>query len=126
MRSALALGAAAVAALAAVIAQLDGDDDIVPFFVALTVLALVSAWALTDPARHGGRLLARGIAVLWLGAATWIGGLLVIFQATCGCSMPGPLPPEATYLGLPATVYHLAGVYLGGALVAVAAFSRRL
>ena len=52
--------------------------------------------------------------------------LLVIFQVTCGCSMPGPLPPGATYLGLPATVYHLAGVYLGGALVAVAAFSRRL
>jgi hypothetical protein len=40
--------------------------------------------------------------------------------------MPAPIGPEATYLGLPATAYHLAGVYVGGALVAVAAFSRRL
>jgi len=32
MRSGLALGAAALAALAAVIAQLDGDGAIVPFF----------------------------------------------------------------------------------------------
>jgi len=125
MRSALALGAAAVAALAAVIAQLDGDDDIVPFFVALTVAALIAAWLLTDPGRPG-RLVARGIAVLWLGAATWIGGLLVFSQVTCGCSMPEPVAPEATYLWLPATVYHLAGVYLGGAFMAVAAFSRRL
>jgi hypothetical protein len=33
---------------------------------------------------------------------------------------------EATYLGLTATVHHVGAVYLGGALMAVAAFSRRL
>jgi hypothetical protein len=63
--------------------------------------------------------------VAWLGAAAWIGVLLVMYQMSCACSIP-PRPPEATYLGLTATAYHLAGVYLGGALVAVAAFSRSL
>jgi hypothetical protein len=33
-------------------------------------------------------------------------------------------PREATYLGLTAAVHQLAGVYLGGALMTVAAFSR--
>jgi hypothetical protein len=46
-------------------------------------------------------------------------------RALCACSMPEPVA-EATYLGLTATVFHLAGVYLGGALVAVAAFTKRL
>lgn len=126
MRSGLALGASALAGLAAVIASLDGDADIVPFFVGLTLLGGVGAWATGEPISRGRRRIARGTAVLWLGAAGWIGVLLLMYQATCGCSMPAPIGPEATYLGLPATVYHLAGVYLGGALMAVAAFSRRL
>lgn len=126
MRSGLALGAAALAALAAVIAQVDGDGAIVPFFVGLTALALIGAWATIEPARPGRRMLARGIAVLWLGAAAWIGVLLLVWQSTCACSFGGPIPPDATYLGLVATVFHLAGVYLGGTLMTVAAFSRAL
>jgi hypothetical protein len=39
--------------------------------------------------------------------------------------MPEPVA-EATYLGLTATVFHLAGVYLGGALMTVATLSRAL
>lgn len=70
-------------------------------------------------------MLARGIGVVWPGAAGWIGVLLIWERATCACSSPLPMD-EAAYLGLTATVYHLAGVYLGGALMAVAAFSRRL
>lgn len=126
MRSGLALGASALAGLAAVIASLDGEGAIVPFFVGLTVLGGIGAWATHEPIGPRRRLLARGISVVWLGAAGWIGILLLMYQATCGCSMPGPVAPEQTYLGLTATAYHLAGVYLGGALMTVAAFSRRL
>jgi hypothetical protein len=124
-RSSLALAAAGVAGLAGVIASQDGDASIVPFFVVLTVLAGVGAWATHEPFVGPRRWLARGIGVAWLGAAGWIGFLLLWQQAACGCSSPPPAP-EATYLGLVATVYHLAGVYLGGALMAVAAFSKRL
>ena len=35
-------------------------------------------------------------------------------------------PPEATYIGLTATFYRLAALFVGGALMAVAAFSRAL
>ena len=125
-RSSLAIGAAFLAALAGVIASQDGDADIVPFFIGLTVLGGVGAWAVHEPYEGRRRMLARGIGVLWLGAAGWIGALLLWQQALCGCSYPEPIAPDATYLGLTATVFHLAGVYLGGALVAVAAFSRRL
>jgi hypothetical protein len=124
-RSSLALLAAGLAGLAGVVASQDGDASIVPFFVVLTVLAGVGAWATHEPFVGPRRWLARGIGVAWLGAAGWIGFLLLWQQAACGCSSPPPAP-EATYLGLAATVYHLAGVYLGGALMAVAAFSKRL
>ena len=124
-RSSLALLAAGFAGLAGVVASQDGDTDIVPFFIALTVLGGVGAWATQEPYGGPRRLLARGIGIAWLGAAGWIGFLLLWQRALCGCSFPPPTP-EATYLGLTATVYHLAGVYLGGALMAVAAFSRRL
>ena len=124
-RSTLALAAAALAALAAVVASLDGDADIVPFFVALTLAGGVGAWAVHEPFAGRRILLAGGLAVAWLGAAGWIGALLLWYQATCACSYPVQ-PPEATYLGLTATAYHLAGVYLGGTLMAVAAFSRTL
>ena len=49
----------------------------------------------------------------------------MLSRMMCGCSMP-PCLPEETYLGLTATTYQLVGVYLGGALMAVAAFSRAL
>jgi hypothetical protein len=124
-RSSLAIGAALLAGLAGVVASQDGDADIVPFFIGLTVLAGLGAWALHEPYDGQRRLLSRGIGVTWLGAAGWIGALLLWQQALCGCSSPPPVPEE-TYLGLTATIYHLAGVYLGGALMAVAAFSRRL
>lgn len=125
MRSALALAASALAGAAAVIASLDGDADIVPFFVALTFLGGAGAWATHEPMVGTRRAIARSIAVVWLGAAIWIAVLLLWYQAACACIGPPP-EPESRYLGLTATVYHLAGVYLGGALMAVATFSRAL
>jgi hypothetical protein len=125
MRTILALGASALAGVAAIIASLDGDADIVPFFVGLTFLGGLAATSVREPFTGHRRLVARSAAVAWLGAAAWIGVLLVMYQVTCACSFPAR-PPEATYLGLTATIYHLAGVYLGGAMLAVAAFSRSL
>lgn len=124
-RSTLAIAATVLAAVAAVVANQDGDWDIVPFFVGLTVAGGIGAWAVHEPYAGRRQWLARFIGGSWLIAAGWIGALLVWSQAMCGCSYP-VRPPEETYLGLTATVYHLAGVYLGGALMAVAAFSRRL
>ena len=124
-RSVLAAGAAALAGLAATISALDGDADLVPFFVGLTVAGGIGAWAVREPYGGGRRRLAQLVAVLWLVAAGWIGALLIWEQMLCGCSMPPPVA-ESTYLGLTATVYHVVGVYLGGVLMAVAAFSRAL
>ena len=124
-RSLLAAGATALAGLAATISALDGDADLVPFFVGLTVAGGIGAWAVREPYDGRRRRLAQLVAVLWLVAAGWIGALLIWEQMLCGCSMPPPVP-ESTYLGLTATVYHVVGVYLGGVLMAVAAFSRAL
>ena len=121
MRSLIGLGASALAGLAAVIASLGGDADIVPFFVGLTFLGGVEAWAAHAPYRGQRRRLAGGVALVWLVAAVWIGALLVWYQAACACSSP-PRPPEATYLGLTATIYHLVGLYGGLAGVLVSAF----
>ena len=124
-RSTLAIVATLLAGVAAVISSQDGDADLVPFFVALTVLGGVGAWAMHEPYVGRRRLMARGIGVTWLGAAGWIGFLLLWERALCGCSSPPPMA-EATYLGLTASIYHMIAVYLGGALMAVGAFSRRL
>ncbi len=124
-RSTLALAASFLAGVAAVVSSLDGDVDLVPSFVGLTFIGGIGAWAVGDPYVGPRKILARVIGVIWLVAAVWIGGLLLWFQAACGCSGPPP-SPEATYLGLTATVFHLVAVYLGGALMAVAAFGRSL
>ena len=124
-RNLLAAAAASLAGVAAIISALDGDTDLVPFFVGLTAAGGIGAWAVRAPYGGGRRRLAQAIGGLWLIAAGWIGALLIWQGAICGCSMPPPMP-ESTYVGMTATVYHLAGVYLGGALMAVAAFSRAL
>jgi hypothetical protein len=117
MRSLLGLAASALAGLAAVIASLDGG--IVPFFVGLTFLGGVEAWAAHSPFVGQRRWLARGVALLWLLVAVWVGVLLLMFLR--GASMP-ERGPEATYLGLTATVYHLIGLYGGVVLVLISAF----
>lgn len=121
MRSVLGLGSSAVAGIAAVIASLDGDADIVPFFVALTFLGGVEAWAACPPFVGRRRLIARSVALVWPLAAVWAGALLLIYTASEG-SRP-PSVPEATYLGLTATVYHLIGLYGGVVLILSATFA---
>lgn len=70
MRSVLALGASVLAGLAAVVASLDGDADIVPFFVGLTFLGGLEGWAAHPPFAGPRRMLARGVSLLWLGRRT--------------------------------------------------------
>ena len=124
-RSLLALGASVLAGVAAIVASQDGDSDLVPFFVGLTLLGGTGAWAVHEPYTGTRRLLGRVVAVTWVVAAIAVGFLLLWYQALCACI--GPVPPlEATYIGLTATVYHLAAVFVGAPLMAVAAFSRAL
>ena len=118
MRGLLALAASALAGLAGTVASLDRDADIVPFFIGLTFLGGIGGWA-----AHAGvgvtRTTARAVALIWSGAAVWV-GVLLVWSSTLGVG-PEP-PPEATYAGLTATVYHLVGLYGGAALMLVSAY----
>jgi hypothetical protein len=119
MRSVFSLAASALAGLAAVISSLDFHADFVPFFVGLTVLGGVTAWAVDVPHTEWRRWAAVGTALLWAFAAAWFAVLLVLpFQA----SSPPPVPGE-TYVGLPATFYRMLGLYGGAVLVVAATFA---
>ena len=125
IRAAMALVAAVLAVIPLLLSRVDGDADLDPFFAILVVAALVIAFTVSRPPRNrvawaAGRLL----ALAWLGAAAWAAFLLAMYQTACGCSMPEPssLPPLPTYLGLPATAFHVLATYGGGLLVALAVF----
>lgn len=126
MRTTLALGAAALALIAAFASGVSGETDVIGFFLVLTAAAIVIAALATGPWTRPARLLARTIAVAWVVAAVWIGALLVFYQAACGCSSPVPIDPPPNMAGIPTTLFHLLATYLGGALVIVATFSGRL
>ena len=120
MRSLLVLAAMVLAGLATVVASQDGDADIVPFFVGLTVAAGIEAWAAHPPFQGRRKSTAAVIAGLWLLAAAWIAVLLIMAQTMTS----GPPPqPEERYLGLTATVYHVIALYGGALLVAASAFA---
>lgn len=123
LRPLLALGASFLTAVAGVVAVIDGDAAIAPFFIVTTLLGGVVAWGLTGAGGALGRLAPKIITGAWVVAAIWIASLLVLFQITCGCSRPPP-GLEATYLGFTATVYHLVGTFGSTALIVVATFGR--
>ncbi len=110
------IGASVLAGIAAIVANQDFDADIVPFFVALTIVGGVHAWATASPLAGGRRVVALGITAAWAVAGVWIGALLGVYQVMCACSRPPPAV-ELTYLGLPAMTYHLMGLYGGLALI---------
>jgi len=120
MRSVLGVAASALAGLAAVVAA-EAEPSIVPFFIGLTFLGGVEAAAAYPPFEGQRRLVARGVALLWLLAAAWAGVLLLMSITVMQASSPPPTP-ELTFLGLPATVYHVAGLYGGVVLVVASAF----
>ncbi len=80
-----AAGACALSLVALVAAQADGDTDIVPFFVGLSVAAGAKAVLMADPSVRCMRVGAWGVAMFWLAAAVWIAGLLLLYQAQCSC-----------------------------------------
>ena len=80
------------------IASLDGDADLVPFFVGLVFLGGVVAWAAHPPFVGQRRVVARAIALLWLLAAVWVGVLLAMYVTVWGGSSTPPPAPEAAYL----------------------------
>jgi len=122
MRSALPIGASLLAGLAAVVASLDGDADIVPFFVGLTFIGGVAAWATHEPFEGPRRRVAGAVALVWLGAAAWVAVLLVMSVTVMQAASPPP-SPEDTYLGLAATAYHVIGLFGGAVLVLIGAFA---
>ena len=126
MRSALALAAAFLAALAAVASWWSGEDDTVAFFAVLAVVAVAIA-ALANGSWVGRRRLAgRSLAIAWALAAVWIGVLLVGYQTSCACTTAPLAGPDPNVAGIPTTLFHVLATYLGAALVVVATFSDRL
>jgi hypothetical protein len=121
MRSGLALVASALAGLAAVISSLDGDADLVPFFIGLTFLGGIGAWAFALPPTGSRRRIGTGAALVWLLAAGWTAVLLVMERTVWQASSP-PALPEETYAGLTATGYRVIGLFGGAIAMAAAAY----
>ena len=123
MRTILAAAAAVLAVVAAIVAGQTGEADKVPFFIVMAAGAIVVASLTAGPWTRPSRLLARTIAVAWIGTAVWVAALLVWERTLCACSGPTPPLESPNVGGIPTTWFHLAATYLGGALVLVAAFS---
>ncbi|HET7520089.1 MAG TPA: hypothetical protein VFK61_00965 [Candidatus Limnocylindria bacterium] len=117
----IALAASALAGMAGVVADMDRDYDLVPFFIGLTFLGAVIAWGVSRPPRTPARWAANGAALLWALAAVWAGALLLLSAFVWEASSPPP-QPEALYAGLTATAYHVIGLFGGALLVLIAAF----
>jgi hypothetical protein len=110
------IAAAGLAALAAVVSIFDGDVLELRFFSVITMVAVAQAWAVwSQTDRH--RILVVGIAFLWVFVAALIDALLVLARGS-GPDLPAPAV-EATYLGQPATAYHVVALH-GGAILAMA------
>jgi len=115
------LAAFGLAALAAAISYFNGDSIELAFFALVGLAASTQAWCVREPGNPWLMRTARVIALAWAAAAAWIGVLLVMYQSA---SRPPP-GPEELYLGVTATVYHLAALYGGLVLVSIAAFGPR-
>lgn len=118
----LGLAASFLAGFAALVASQVGDADYVPFFIGLAFVAAVEAWAARDPSTGPHRSVARGAAVVWLIAATWV-AVLLGWAAAWGSSAPPPGPP-LTFLTIDVAVYYVIGLYGGTVLVVLSGFGR--
>lgn len=121
MRFRLSAAATALALVAVAVSLLDNAQPALAFFIVAAVAAGLQMWSSRGPFVGLQRWISIGVAVVWLIAAVWIGVLLVMFQS----ALRPPPEPEATYLGLTATIYHLGALYGGAALVNLSAFLPR-
>lgn len=117
MRQWSSVGAATLASIAVVVSVLDDAQEAVAFFVVAGIVAAIQAWLAAEPIAGARRGVSIAIAVAWLIATLWIDVLLLMYQ---GASRPPP-EPEATYLGLTATIYHLVALHGGAVLVTLSA-----
>lgn len=118
MRSMLGLMAAALAGLAGIASTWSYAETFVPFYVGLTFVGGVQAWATHPPFAGARRWVASGVAVLWVISALWAGLLLVFMQERVG----PPPGPEITFLGLAATTHRVLGLFGGAVLAALGAW----
>ena len=118
----LGLAASFLAGFAALVASQVGDADYVPFFIGLSFVAAVEAWAAREKMIGVYRSIARGAAVVWLVAATWV-AVLGAWASTRAMSAPPPGPP-LTFLGIDVSVYYVVGLFGGTALVTLSGFRR--
>ncbi len=116
-----AVAAAALAALAAIASTGSLGGGYWQSFTGLCVAGLVVAVCVARP-RPGSVELSRLVALVWVCIAAWAAFLLA--GAAGQASSPPPGPPEL-FLGIPVTVFHVAAMYGGALLVAVAAFGTR-
>jgi hypothetical protein len=115
------LAASFLAGLAAIVGSQTGDVDIVPFFIGLSLMGGVEAWAAREPSEPWQTMVAKAVALVWLIAAVWVGVLLAWEAAYYGASRP-PSEMPRTFLSVPVSAYHLLGLYGGAALVMWSAF----
>ena len=118
----LSVAAIVLATVAIAVSWLDGAGEPLSFFAAAAVVALAQAWTGREPFVGWRRRASIGFALAWIITATWIGALLLQYQFMYGSASQAQPGPEATYLGLAATAYHLVALYVGGLLVTLAAF----
>lgn len=118
----LGLAASLLAGFAALVASQVGDADYAPFFIGLAFVGAVEGWAAREPLTGVHRSIARGAAVVWLVAATWV-AVLGAWAASMATSSPPPGPP-LTFLGIDVGAYYVLGLYGGAVLVILSAFRR--
>lgn len=116
----LGLAASFLAGFAALVASQVGDADYVPFFIGLSFLAAVEAWAAREPMIGVHRSIARGVAVVWLVVATWV-AVLWAWASTTSSPPPGP---QLAFLAIDVSVYYVIGLFGGTVLVTMSGFRR--
>lgn len=121
MREGLALGATVLCVVALVVSALDDAQEPLAFFAVAAFVTLIHRRAVREPFEGRRATFAGVIAIAYLLAVAFIDALLA---TSLGGSRGGPVPPEATYLGLRATVYHLVALHGSAALVTIAAWPR--
>ena len=118
MRTNLSAAAAILSVIAGAVSLIDDAQEASAFFLVAAVVASIQAAAAKVPFAGPRRRLSRILAWAWVIAVVWIDALLVMYQSA---ARPTP-EPEATYLGLTATAFHVIALHAGAVLVLLSAY----